>query len=88
MLLCFAIFDHKAGVYNTPFFMRTKGEALRGFMDLVSDPQTSIAKYPEDFSLFQLSSFVEQSGEFVDADDVLGDHPHRIATALDFVKKD
>jgi len=57
----FSIYDTKAKAYNTPFYMLQEGQALRGFMDLVNDPQTSISKHPSDYILFMIGTFDDQT---------------------------
>lgn len=53
----FSIFDSKAAVYGTPFFMANSAMAIRAFTDLVNDPNSMCAKHPEDFSLFYIGEF-------------------------------
>lgn len=48
----FSVFDSKAEIFNTPFFMAAKGQALRGFTDEVNRPDSEIGKHPEDYTLF------------------------------------
>lgn len=62
MTKVFALFDSKAAVFSTPFFMQNEGTALRSFMDFVNDPQTMVNKHPEDFSLFLVGEFDDASG--------------------------
>lgn len=61
----FSVFDSKVGYYLKPFDMRSKGEALRAFVDLVNDKNTAVGKHPEDYVLFHLGSFNELDGKFV-----------------------
>jgi len=58
----FAVFDKKAVSYLQPFYFTQKGQAIRSFEDAVNDPQTSFNKHPEDYSLFKLGEFDDQSG--------------------------
>lgn len=64
VLRVFAVFDTKVGTYAKPFFMQTKGQALRGWSDVVNDPSTEVAKHPEDFVLFELAEYDDASGSF------------------------
>lgn len=59
----FAVYDSKAQVYGTPFCMGTIGLALRAFTDLAKDPQSTVSKYPQDFSLFQVGEYDDQLGQ-------------------------
>ena len=62
MLRIYAVYDVKAKAYAQPFFMKETGQAIRGFKQVVNDPQTEIYKNPEDFSLFQLGEYDEETG--------------------------
>lgn len=62
MQLIFCVYDSKAEVYGKPFFLQSVGLAKRGFTEAANDPSSEICKYAEDFSLFQLGSFDEQTG--------------------------
>lgn len=59
----FSVYDVKAEIFNQPFFMSTKGEALRAFSDLANDSQSSIAKHPGDYKLVYIGMFDDVSGE-------------------------
>ncbi len=60
----FAIFDKKAKMYASPYFLPEDAQAIRAFGDLVTDPKSSIFAHPEDFSLYRLSFFDDCSGCF------------------------
>ncbi len=64
ILQIFDIFDSATGSYARPFFMLSKGEATRAFVDIINDDQSSIHKHPEDFTLFHLGSFDQETAEF------------------------
>lgn len=64
-LKAFSILDTKADTFNTPFFMKTTGEAVRAFADLVNDPQSMINRHPDDFRLFHVGDFDQELGRFV-----------------------
>ena len=65
MMKCFTVYDSKAEAFLQPFFMQSKGAAIRGFTELVNDKNHSFGKYPGDYTLFELGSFDEQTGKFV-----------------------
>lgn len=67
-LVCFAIYDSKLEAFMTPFFQATRGLALRSFAELVNDSNHPVAKYPEDFSLWELGEFEPESGAFLISD--------------------
>lgn len=58
----FTIRDVKAEGYNTPFFQATYGLAERAFKEACTDPQSIISKNKEDFSLYYLGEFDQNSG--------------------------
>lgn len=78
----FATYDSKGGFYNDPFMVRSKGEAIRGFMTAANDPKTSIGQYPEDFTLFQLAQYDDHSGKYSNYDT-----PLSCGVAIEFVNK-
>lgn len=60
----YSIFDVAVGVYSRPFFMRSKGEALRAFTDLANDNQSTISRYPSSHTLFEIGEYDDNSGIF------------------------
>lgn len=68
-----AVFDHAVQAFGQPFFVRARGEAVRGFTDEVNrkvDGNT-LAAHPEDYDLTQIAVFDDESGEFEKAQEVL-----------------
>lgn len=63
LLKMYSIRDSKAEVFNPPFFKHTHGEAERDFRNLVNDEKSFVNKYPEDFDLFYLGQFDDQTGK-------------------------
>lgn len=63
-LKVFSIYDSKIHAYAHPFQMRTTGEAVRAFIDMALDSKTTIAKHPEDYTLFELATYDDNSGKF------------------------
>lgn len=61
----FSIRDIKAEGFNTPFCQMTFGLAERAFKEAANDPQSQIAKNKEDFSLYHVGEFNQQTGELV-----------------------
>ena len=62
--LIFAIYDQKAHAYARPFFLQTEGLAIRELKDAANDPNTSIGRHPEDYTLFCMGTYNEVSGHF------------------------
>lgn len=67
ILKTFSLFDRKAGAFMTPFFMPSRGQAVRALLDLVSDPATTVSRHPGDFALFELAEYDDQLGRFKDS---------------------
>lgn len=65
MIKVFSVFDKAAGAYLQPFFMNTKGEALRSFMDALGDEKHQFRRHAPDYSLFYLGEYDEQHGAFL-----------------------
>lgn len=73
----FAIRDVKAEGYNTPFFQPTFGLAERAFKDACQDEKTTLAKHPEDYSLYYLGEFDQTSGQMK-----IEDTPKHVCNAI------
>lgn len=67
ILKVFSIYDMKAELFNTPFFMGTNGEAIRAFKDLVANPDSTPGRHPEDYRLMCIGEFDNATGEFTSA---------------------
>lgn len=82
LLKIFTVYDCKAEAYLQPFYCKSKGEALRSFVEIANDKQSQIGKYPEDFTLFELGEFDDSTAKFrmLDAGVALG-------CALEFVNR-
>lgn len=83
MLKVFSVYDSKIEAFMQPFFLRTRGEAIRAFTELCSDATSNPGKYPADFTLFELGTFEELSGKFV-----MHTTPTSLGLALDFKRVD
>lgn len=77
----FGIYDSKAEAYLPPFFMKSKGEAIRAITAHVNDAQHNFCKYSEDFTLFELGSFDDSNGKFE-----LLLTPHSLGVLIEFRK--
>lgn len=78
----FAVRDSKLGVFRPPFWTPHTGQALRSLQEAVNDHNTEVAKYPDDFQLFEVGEFDDETG-------LLYPHesPRQIATAAEYVKR-
>ncbi|AZL82880.1 nonstructural protein [Apis mellifera associated microvirus 26] len=60
----FAIRDSKTEYFGSPFCKATHGEAERDFRTLVNDEKTNLNQYPEDYDLYYLGEYDNNSGKF------------------------
>jgi len=77
----FSIYDSKAVTYNTPIFLPQEGQAIRIFDDMVNRTDSEIGKHPEDYTLFTLGDFNDETGLITSLNT-----PKSLGTALEFVK--
>lgn len=61
-LFAFSVLDKKAEYFSTPFFTRSLGEAIRGFGDEARNPESQLFKHPNDFELFHVGYFSQETG--------------------------
>lgn len=61
----YSLLDTKAKVYGAPFAAPNDGIAGRLVMEALRDPQSMVAKYPNDFQLYCLGEYDEHTGELV-----------------------
>lgn len=59
----YSVHDRKAAVFARPFIAPNDGMALRSYAAAKMDPTTELSKFPEDFALYRLGSFDDESGE-------------------------
>lgn len=80
-IMC-AVYDTVSKVYAPPFYVNTKGEALRSLANAVNDKNMGdLAKHPKDFILFEVGSWDDLTGRL---ESVVP--PERLAIASDFVE--
>lgn len=59
----FAVRDSKAEYFNPPMFFHTIGEAERAFKHTASKQDNSIGQFPQDFDLWLLGEYDDQTGK-------------------------
>lgn len=57
----FSIYDAKAESYLPPFTTHTYGIAERMFTDMVNTPEHQFNRHPEDYTLFAIGSYDDQT---------------------------
>lgn len=76
----YSIFDSKVGAYMPPVMYRSKGEVLRALINTLRDDKSSFAKYPADFTLFELGEWDDNSCKYS-----LHSTPESVGVLLEFV---
>lgn len=74
-----AIRDAAAGAFMRPWTVPSVGMARRSFQDECVRYGSDMNKHPEDFELFELGSFDEDSGKVENLD-----YPRSLARAIDY----
>lgn len=82
ILQMFVTFDSKAEAYLPPFFVQSRGQALRSFEDTVNDTSTLLNKHPGDFTLFHAGTYDDQKGI------VTSERHSNLGKAIEFLNKE
>ncbi len=77
----FTIYDDKAEFYLQPFFFKTAGQATRAFQESCNEPGHQFYKHPEDFTLFELGTYDDETAVFE-----IGATAHGLGKALEYIK--
>lgn len=64
--LVVSVRDSATGLFMQPWFVVSRGQAIRAFQDEVNrkGADSDLAKHPEDFELFLIAEFDEGNGRF------------------------
>lgn len=81
-LKMFSIRDSKAEVFNQPWFAKTHGEAERNFTQLAKDPKSFVSQFPDDFDLYFVGEYNDQTGEVLPLDT-----PHHLLKAISVINR-
>lgn len=76
----YTVRDTKAEAFLQPFYVRSRGEAIRSFSDALKDSRSMLGQHPEDFYLFELGEWDECTAGFV-----LHPAPVSLGGALEYV---
>lgn len=77
MKIC-TVKDLAIEAYGRPIFVRHINEALRSFRDEAMDKSTALAKHPDDYELYLIGDYDENTGEITPIT------PTRLARGGDF----
>lgn len=64
MKIC-SIHDVKSEAWMQPMFFQANGAAVRAFSDACRDVKSPIGMHPEDYHLYLIGEFDEESGQIV-----------------------
>lgn len=77
----FAIRDVKVSSYHTPFFTQNEIMAVRNLTAYLTNENSIISQFPEDYELFHLGSFDEITAKFT-----MFDNPKFVINAMSVVQ--
>lgn len=64
-LIVVSIRDRALAAYGQPVFVHTVGQAIRSFQDEINNTQSEISKHPDDYDLYQLGTYDNNTGQFL-----------------------
>lgn len=72
-----SVHDRAADAFGRPIFTATTGQAIRSFQDEINRaaPENEMNRHPDDFDLYLLATFDDNSGTFTNVDN----GPHQLA---------
>ena len=62
------VYDKKIGLYEKPFICRHSGEAIREWDYVIKDTKTKFGQNPQDFDLFEVGTYDDQTATFRNLD--------------------
>lgn len=78
----YTVFDTAVGAYLTPFYAPTRAMAIRMFSESCDDPSHSFHKYPDQYALFELGDYDNETAGFA-----LYNAPQSLGLAQEFRSK-
>jgi len=78
----FTVYDSAARRYLEPFTAATVEVAIRMFRQIVNTPDHQFNKFPEDYTLFHVGSFLQEDGTLV-----ANDTPYSLGVALTYIDR-
>lgn len=76
-----AVRDRAMDAFGQPFFVPSVGLAVRSFGDEINNPDGAMFKHPEDFDLYQIGEYEEETGRLVPLE-----RPRQVAIGKEHVK--
>jgi len=62
-----AVKDAKIGSFARPVCVVNEATAVRAFADAVNDPTTEYHKHPEDYTIWSIGTYDDQTGQFMNS---------------------
>lgn len=78
----FAVYDSKAGAYLPPWTSNNAATASRRFEASLENRESDFARFPADYTLFQIGSWDEEFGVIT-----MDGAPTNLGTALSYTKE-
>ena len=78
----YSIYDSKSGLYDKPFLALNSAVIIREFETMANDPNSTVGKYPEDFTLFELGEYDNKTGKYKNHDT-----PKSMGVGIEFINK-
>lgn len=78
----YSVYDKQVSAYMPMFPARARGEALRMVTDAATNPEGQFAKHLQDYVLYEIGEFLDDSGRIVQSDD----HPVMVCPLAELVK--
>lgn len=72
--------DRAIDTFGTPVCVAAIGAAVRSFGDQINDSNSPFSNHPEDFDLYSLGEFDDQTGQFTN------EGPVQVAVGKDYAK--
>lgn len=63
-LIVVSVYDRAMDAFARPFFVPALGAAIRAFQDEVNRAESPMCSHADDYDLFELGTFDEDSGKF------------------------
>lgn len=60
----FSVYDSAIQCYKQPFLCLSRGEALRSWMQAVTDKELPFHQSPADYTLFEIGEYDDHSGAY------------------------
>jgi len=58
----YSVYDSKVQSFSPPFIQRNNADATRNFAQAAAEPNSQLAQFPSDFSLYFIGTFDSETG--------------------------